>query len=228
MNTEYIHFIKSFLASQCWKEYLEIIKNQPEKYPMNKWIADKIFQNKSSLIDYYIKITNTPDSIPPNYENRTFTIYEYDTFHQYINSFFHFNNLTNWNTEKEYKKYVSSITKNRDEYYKIVEKYKQDAKRRILKNHILYIIRLMTWKDTNPEYILSDEEKQNINLQYDLNNEYFIEYFISKGFSFRDYFMENGNIIDQIEDPDDYLEYSVFQEIKLAYQDYINNDLFYN
>lgn len=125
--------------------------------------------------------------------------------------------------KKEYKTYVSNITKNRDEYDKIVKKYKQDVKRRTLKNHILYIIYLLICQDTIPDYLFTDEDKQDMNIYYDFNNDSFINYFISKGLTFRDYFMEKVRITDQIEDPEDYLEYSVFQEIKLAYQEYINH-----
>jgi hypothetical protein len=202
---------------------LKIVKDNTEQYPMNNTISDKIFENKSNLIDYFIKITNTLNMVSPNYENRTLTMYDYLPFQEYIDYFFQFNNSTNWNIEKDYKKYISNITKNRGEYDKIVEKHKQDAKRRTLKNHILYIIYLLICQDTNPSYLFTDENNQDMDIYYDFNDEYFIEYFISKGFSFRDYFMENGNITDQIENPKDYIEYSVFQEIKLAYQEHIND-----
>jgi hypothetical protein len=82
---------------------------------------------------------------------------------------------------------------------------------------------LLTFNYTDSEYLFTNDEEQDMDLYYDLNNDSFIEYFITKGFTYVDYFMEYGNITDQIEYPKDYLEYSVFQEIKLAYQEYIND-----
>jgi hypothetical protein len=193
VNVEYVNFVKKFLINRCFSIYCELVyeKNDYDITEYEKkllfYISDmtiwhEVFIRVRHIFEYYYLITNDTELLYANivnnsYEsNKTFVVYPYQQFQEYLDEKFAYNEMIGWNSELTYKNYLSNINHDENEYNFILKKYKTDIMKKKLKNHLIYIVKLYVSNKANNLVILSEEEKEEIDVCLNI-----IPYFIYIG-----------------------------------------------
>ena len=181
VTPQYIGFIKSVLINRCYVEYSNIINKRTNDEKNNNYaenliqfiedeeIWKKIFEKIVTVMNYYIYILedynkNNNNELNMKEQKQAQTIKQ-ETFQGFIDSRINLNSIGPY----DYQKFTNSMRTDEEFRKNLYEKYEKVCYETILKNHIIYVIKLYIFDKTdNSYYNTEEEEKEMDNIALDL------------------------------------------------------------
>jgi len=169
-NTEYVKFIKTFIANNCYIKYCLILSQRNNNEEFHR---TQLMENKNDE-DIWNKIMNEMH-IPIKYltllyKTTTYgipihniSIFKQQTFQEYIDSLISLKTVGSYDYQRFIKSMQEESFKN-----KMIDKYNETIYTNIIKNYIIYIIQLYLARTTNSSTIFTDEEYDEMDISIDL------------------------------------------------------------
>lgn len=153
-SEEYIHFIKTFIANQCYIQYC-VLSVQEDQAEDTIW--KKIMEELNIPIQYLVSLYKKIDYELPLHGVQ---IFQQKTFQEYIDS------IVNLKYD-DYKQFIKSMN---DENFKnnMVEKYKNEMYKNSVKNYLIYVIQLYLSKYNYNRTIFTEEECNEMDISLNI------------------------------------------------------------
>jgi len=169
-NTEYVKFIKTFIANNCYIKYCLTLsqRNNNEEFHRTQLMENKNdediwnkIMNEMHLPIKYLTLLykTTTYGIPIH----NITIFKQQTFQEYIDSLISLKTVGSYDYQRFIKSMQEESFKN-----KMIDKYNETIYTNIIKNYIIYIIQLYLARTTNSSTIFTDEEYDEMDISIDL------------------------------------------------------------
>lgn len=170
-STDYIHFIKTFIANKCYMNYCNMMlkKSNEEgseykenilKYRYEPDVWKEILNTIHIPMKYLIQLYKNIDYEIPQH---SIQIYEYQTFQEYVDSYVTLEKAGSYNYQQFIKSMKEAEFKN-----KVVEKYEISLYENKIKNYIIYVINLYLTAKTNTHQIFTDREQLEMDISVDI------------------------------------------------------------
>lgn len=235
-NTEYVKFIKTFIANTCYIKYCLTISQTNNSDEFRKM---QLMENKNDE-DIWKKIMNEMH-LPIKYLTLLYkttayaipihnvTVFKQQTFQEYIDSLISLKTVGGY----DYQRFIKSMQEE-DFKNKMIDKYNETLYTNIIKNYIIYVIQLYLSQTTHSSTIFTDEEYDEMDISIDLIP--YVEFLSKKNLSidnFRYYQEREYNIeynSEQIEETQ-YIKHNLIEDVynenlELETIKFINNSLY--
>ncbi len=170
-STDYIHFIKTFIANKCYTNYCNMMlkKSNEEgsdykenilKYRYEPDVWKEILNMIHVPMKYLIQLYKTIDYEIPQH---SIQVYEYKTFQEYVDTYVTLEKAGSYNYQQFIKSMKEAEFKN-----KVVEKYEISLYENKIKNYIIYVINLYLTAKTNTHQIFTDREQLEMDISVDI------------------------------------------------------------
>uniref|UniRef100_A0A6C0LS71 Uncharacterized protein n=1 Tax=viral metagenome TaxID=1070528 RepID=A0A6C0LS71_9ZZZZ len=170
-STEYIHFIKTFIANKCYMNYCNMMlkKSNEEgsdykenilKYRYEPDVWKEILNTIHIPMKYLIQLYKNIDYEIPQH---SIQVYEYKTFQEYVDTYVTLEKAGSYN----YQQFIKSM-KDPEFKNKVVEKYETSLYENKIKNYIIYVINLYITAKTNAHQIFTDREQLEMDIAVDI------------------------------------------------------------
>ncbi len=191
-STDYIHFIKTFIANKCYTNYCNMMKY---RYEPDVW--KEILNMIHVPMKYLIQLYKTIDYEIPQH---SIQVYEYKTFQEYVDTYVTLEKAGSYN----YQQFIKSM-KDPEFKNKVVEKYETSLYENKIKNYIIYVINLYITAKTNTHQIFTDREQLEMDISVDIMP--YLEYISKRDLHTNKHDIKTGYIeVDTI----DYINDSLF------------------
>ena len=207
-STEYIHFIKTFIANKCYMNYCNIMlkktneegsdyKENILKYRYEPDVWKEIMNSIHVPMKYLVQLYKKIDYQIPQH---SIQVYEYKTFQEYVDTHVTLEKAGSYN----YQQFIKSM-KEPDFKNKVVEKYDTELYENQIKNYIVYVINLYITAKTNTHQIFTDKEQLEMDITLDIMP--YLEYISKRDLHINKHDIKTGCIeVDTI----DYINQSLF------------------